>query len=229
MKWWSAIVDFFSVLFGIKKATTLPELLDEPKKEPVKEDPKKEDPPKPVPVEDPIPWHTLQVSLLGMKELLPDGKVNPIVTEMFSYTTYPTKANEAWCAADQCYVLAKTGYKNPRTALATGFNKYGVACELKKGAIVVIQHLTGSMKGRYHVTQFSHWVDEANGIAACIGGNQNNSVCYVNYDLKTKEKVVACRWPVKEDAPKPKAASLAVKSTKSASKKVAKKKKKKSA
>lgn len=140
--------------------------------------------------EDIPPWHREQLKLLGTYELLPNGKVNPLITEMFTHTTYHTLLNEPWCAADQCYCLWKAGYKNPKTAAAHGFVHYGVPSKIRKGAIIVIQHANG----HFHVTQFSHWIDEKNQIACCVGGNQNNRVKYSTYDFKV-DKPIAVRWP----------------------------------
>lgn len=141
--------------------------------------------------QDPPQFKAL-LSQLGMKETLPDGSVNPMVTTMFTYTSYKTKKNEAWCSAAQNWALGTTGFKRTNSAAAKSFATYGAACEFKRGAIIVIQHPAGN----HHVTQFSHWVDESKKIASCLGGNQSNSVRYSNYDFN-KEKVLGCRWPVK--------------------------------
>lgn len=141
---------------------------------------------------EPIPWFKALESQLGMKETLPDGSVNPMVTTMFTYTSYKTKENKPWCAAAQNWALATTGYKRTNSAAALSFATYGTPCEFKKGAIVVIQHPAGN----HHVTQFSHWVDKDKQIASCLGGNQGNKMKYSDYDFK-KEKVIGCRWPIK--------------------------------
>lgn len=137
-----------------------------------------------------IKWFDLAITFIGMNEIV-NGKVNPLVTEFFGYTNYKTKANEPWCAAFICAMLAKSGYGNPATAAAVGFSKYGAASDYKQGAIIVIKHPSGS----HHVTMFDSWVDEKNKTAKCLGGNQNNQVKYSNYDFKS-EKVLAVRWPV---------------------------------
>lgn len=137
-----------------------------------------------------IQWFDLAVTFIGMNEIV-NGKVNPLVTEFFGYTNYKTKANEPWCAAFICAMLAKSGFANPATAAAVGFSKYGVASDYVKGAIIVIQHKSGG----HHVTLFDSWVDEKQKLARCLGGNQANQVKYSTYDFKV-EKVLAVRWPV---------------------------------
>lgn len=136
------------------------------------------------------PWMDQLLTVLGQTEIV-NGKVNPLVTEMFSYTSYKTKLNQPWCSAGICWALAKSGFANPATAAAVGFSKYGVASDYKKGAIIVMKHPSGG----HHVTIFDHWVDEKNKIASCLGCNQADSVKYSNYDFN-REKILGVRWPV---------------------------------
>jgi uncharacterized protein (TIGR02594 family) len=136
------------------------------------------------------PWLAQGLSVLGMNEIV-NGKVNPLVTEMFSFTSYKTQKNEPWCAAFICWCLAKTGYANPATAAAVGFSKYGVACDYKKGAIIVMRHPSGG----HHVTFFDSWINENDKMAKCYGGNQGNQAKYSTYDFKS-ETILGVRWPV---------------------------------
>jgi uncharacterized protein (TIGR02594 family) len=137
-----------------------------------------------------IPWFDHALTVEGMNEIK-DGKVNPLVTEMFSYTSYKTKRNEPWCAAFICWCLGKTGFANPATAAAKGFSNYGVSSDYKRGAIIVMRHPSG----QHHVTFFDSWIDEKNKLAKCYGGNQANSAKYSTYDFKS-EKILGVRWPV---------------------------------
>lgn len=173
-----AIIEFFQKLFAQKPELAAPEA---PATEIFEQ----------ISSEEPPQFKAL-LSQLGMKETLPDGSVNPMVTTMFTYTSYKTKKNEAWCAAAQNWALGTTGFKRTNSAAAKSFATYGTPCEFKKGAIITIQHPAGN----HHVTQFSHWVNEDKKIASCLGGNQSNSMRYSNYDFN-KEKVLGCRWPVK--------------------------------
>ena len=150
----------------------------------------KDDGHEPAKPESGISWFDHGLTVLGMNEIK-DGKVNPLVTEMFSYTSYKTKKNEPWCAAFICWCLAKTGFGNPATAAAVGFKDYGVKSDYKRGAIIVMRHPSG----QHHVTMFDSWSDEKNKLAKCLGGNQANSVKYSIYDF-SKEKVLGVRWPV---------------------------------
>lgn len=171
-----SIIEFFKKLFAPKPQ---PELVPPQA-------------PKVQPVVDPIPWFTLLETYLGTKEVLPDGSVNPIITYFFTFTSYRTKLNKAWCAATQCCMLRKTGYKDPNSAAAMGFIKYGTPCEYKKGALIVMEHPDGG----HHVTQFSHWIDEKKKLAMCLGGNQSNMVKFSQYNFNV-EKVLRVCWPEK--------------------------------
>lgn len=142
--------------------------------------------------QDSMPWMTFAKSYLGLRELV-GGQVNPFVTECFSYTNYPTKQNEAWCAAFACLCLEKAGFKSSHDPAAASFIEYGTPCELKPGCIVVIEHLIGSLKGHHHVT-FCYDVGNSLYFTG-LGGNQNDCVCAEKY-TSIAHKIVATRWPV---------------------------------
>lgn len=141
---------------------------------------------------DEKPWFESLQSKLGMNEVLADGSVNPMVTMFFTFTSYHTKKNEAWCAGAMCWALETTGYSSPHDAGAMSFINYGKSSDYRTGAILLLEHQGGS----HHVTCFSHWINEQSKIASCLGGNQNNQMCFKPYDLKV-EKVLRVCWPVK--------------------------------
>lgn len=131
------------------------------------------------------PWVSRALALVGTKELLPNGRVNPFVTECFSYTTYKTDRNEAWCAAFISYLMAKSGLSNKASAAAADWGIYGVKLStVCYGAIVHIQH-PGN-----HVTICVGVLSSREFLG--LGGNQSNKVCIQTYQIAD---VRAVRWP----------------------------------
>jgi uncharacterized protein (TIGR02594 family) len=146
-----------------------------------------------------LKWMDIVATQMGIKELLPNGKVNPIITEYFMATAYHTPYNEAWCSAFICWVLRKAGYKTSNSAGAYDNVHLGTPCELQIGCVVVIEHLKGELKGHFHVTFCKALIKDSKGnVIGFIGrgGNQNNCVCDNSY-LFADHKVVGSRWPVK--------------------------------
>lgn len=147
----------------------------------------------PIPIKiSPCPWLEKGRLYLGMKEIV-NGKVNPLITEMFLKTSYHTKENEAWCAAFICWLLETLGYKSSHDAGAYSYASFGVKCELKPGAIVVVQHLTGSLAGHYHVTMCETPLTQTAFMG--LGGNQDNTVSIKKYG-SPDYKIVSVRWPL---------------------------------
>lgn len=144
-----------------------------------------------LPINDLVAWMTWAKAHLGEHEVL-GSKDNPFIMSLYPDGNYPQQHDEVpWCACFVNAALKRNGYKGSNSAAAKSFDKYGTACEPKYGAIITLRHANG---GR-HVTFFSHWVNEAAGLAACLGGNQANSVKVSTYNFK--KELVASRWPVK--------------------------------
>jgi uncharacterized protein (TIGR02594 family) len=145
------------------------------------------------------PWMDWMHKHLGWNEANNDKQL----AEFWKYTTYTAgqKAHTvrgrafAWCAMTVNAALFESGYVGNRNPAAISFASYGTHCEPKYGAIIVIEHPSGS----HHVTFFNKWVDESKKICECLGGNQSDSIKISLYNLSGQghDKMVACRWPHK--------------------------------
>lgn len=136
-------------------------------------------------------WMARARSKIGEKEIS-GGKNNQFIVDCFDWTTYDADDDEtAWCAAFVAWAVQQRS----ASAAAKWWATYGTACALIPGAIVVVRHLTGKLKGRYHVTFCESVISETsfNG----LGGNQQNKVG-INHYGKPDYEIVACRWPVKK-------------------------------
>ena len=131
---------------------------------------------------------------MGTQELLPDGSVNPFVTDCFAHTSYHTKLNEPWCAAFGCRVYEEQGYKSPHSAAALDMRNMGVEWPMVAGAGVVLEHLDGPLKGHFHWTFLERDVQENDQVILGTGGNQNNMVCTKTFSLESF-KIIAVRGP----------------------------------
>jgi hypothetical protein len=78
--------------------------------------------------------------------------------------------------------------------MALSYARYGLSVDeknIQQGDIVVFDR---GLPGQGHVTFFDHWT--APGILCCLGGNQDDQVCYANY---ATDRVVAYRRPGPDD------------------------------
>lgn len=148
-------------------------------------------------------WSELVDSRLLTDEI-PGQKANKFIVTAHSYTHVGEAGlsdETAWCASVQNMKLICCGFKGSRkgtkghtSAAATSLGEVGVEMkELVAGAILVIQHLTGTLKGRYHTTEFVRRSSSDPNIIYCRGGNQGNTFCIQAYDLR-KEKIVHIRY-----------------------------------
>ena len=136
------------------------------------------------------PWMDLMHSKLGEKEIS-GNEDNEFIMSLYKYARYHASHDETpWCACAVGWALAESGYKWTKSAAAVSYKNYGDPSKLIRGAIIVLQH----PNGRHHVAFFEKFITE-NLIELC-GGNQNNQLRLSTYDLR-KEKVIACRWPIK--------------------------------
>ena len=135
------------------------------------------------------PWMDFLGLHIGEHEISGD-KANPFIVSLFKHTSYKTDSDETpWCAATICAALEACGFESTKSAAAISYKNYGVSCERKYGAILVIEHPSG----KHHVTCFHHVGPGS--IIYCLGGNQSDQIKISAYDL-SKEKVIACRWPL---------------------------------
>lgn len=152
--------------------------------------------------EQSIPWYWKMKSYIGQS--CPTGKpTTPWIEETFGkHTTFNLEGiTPPACAATMCRVLEETGYRSPHSAAAASFIGYGIPCELTKGAIVVLKHQFGPLRGHHHVTLVeSIPVVYVPGTVPdriiFLGGNQNHMVIPVSFDMKIHE-IVSCAMPAK--------------------------------
>lgn len=137
------------------------------------------------------PWIEWMESHVGEHEtFIKTGVSNPFIDALFKHTTYgKAHDNIPWCAACACTALEESGYSSPHSAAAIAFAKYGTACKLTVGCIVVIEHPNKS----HHVT-FCHSISADGHTFVGLGGNQKDSVCYSTYN---SSEIIAARWPIK--------------------------------
>lgn len=137
------------------------------------------------------PWFELGLSYAGMRELLPDGSLEPRVRALFEHTHFPAKlvnAQTAWCSAFACTLLELSGFRSPRSAAARDFLAWGRDTKPVVGAFCVMPR--GDDPKQAHVTMYGG--DAGPGYFLGFGGNQKNSVCMQTYPLL---RILGCRLP----------------------------------
>lgn len=145
-----------------------------------------------------IPWFKWFSDRLGWTEFDHDKELSKGWKYCgLDYTTV-IGSSHAWCAMALNTALIESGYKGTGSAAASSFEKYGTPCDWIQGAIVPIRHVGGS----HHVTLFHHWVIKENRVAACLGGNQQNSISIAHYNLSGnssghEECSNGPKWPIK--------------------------------
>jgi hypothetical protein len=122
-----------------------------------------------------------------------------IYTQLKNFKTVIGISN-AWCAMAVNTALVTNGYVGTGDAGADSFIGYGPQVEPQEDAICVIRHVSG----RFHVTLFSKWVDKEKKIGRFLGGNQNDSICYADYNVSGnksgRDELISCCMPIKAKA-----------------------------
>lgn len=140
-----------------------------------------------------IAWLDWFIFRLGWSEFDHDAELS----KGWKYTSVPNYKSvigieHAWCAMSMNTALEENGYTGTKSAAAKSFMNFGNPSELKRGAIVLIRHATGS----YHVTLF---IKKEGNILTGLGGNQNNRIKYMDFDVSGNDQdcdeIVAVRWP----------------------------------
>jgi GH24 family phage-related lysozyme (muramidase)/GH25 family lysozyme M1 (1,4-beta-N-acetylmuramidase) len=136
------------------------------------------------------PWMVWMRSHIG--EVQQTGaKPTQFTIDIFSHTQYPQPLGDSTpesCAATVCAALENTGYASTRSAAAASYVKYGDACKLTPGCIVVYQWADGG-----HHVNFCDQILDANTVRG-LGGNQGHELDDANFATKY---IVATRWPVR--------------------------------
>jgi uncharacterized protein (TIGR02594 family) len=133
-------------------------------------------------------WMDVAYGELGQKEV-PGQKDNPRIIEYHSKTTLKATDDEVpWCSSFVNWCFSKVGINGTGSARAISWKDWGVASELKPGAVCV-----KSRTGGNHVFFFAGF-QKRNGVDGCIalGGNQGDRVCENWYPLSV---INHARWP----------------------------------
>lgn len=156
-------------------------------------------PPPPKTTEDfGAPWIFANLDLLGRTETDPELNARYVpewkLEGLPGYTTLAGNSH-AWCSVRENADKRKVGVKGTNSAGAASWSEWEKKCPYWFGATLDIKHAGG---GR-HVNDFLYWIDEANKIAACLGGNQGNKFSIASFNLSGNahghdEVVAGPRW-----------------------------------
>lgn len=139
-------------------------------------------------VPDETPWMDLAKHELGISETKDPERVRTYLRATRLPQEY-IQPSTPWCGGFMSYILEQAGYKSMRTASALDYLNYGIPIsEPKYGCIIIYQRAGGG-----HV----HFYEASNSLTYLgIGGNQNNSVCELNY---LKARALGFRWPLRNN------------------------------
>ena len=143
------------------------------------------------------PWLDLMVADLGTHEIA-GPKANPKIVRFYADVGHPEcKSDEiAWCAAFTGSALVRAGLPIPPKdvcLMARSYCTYGVACEPREGAIMVLPRGNSSWQGHVGVV-----VKVNKRTVDYIAGNQSDQVGYGKANI---EDALAFRWPVAATVP----------------------------
>lgn len=144
------------------------------------------------PFDEEPPWLRFARQYKGIPEAI-GGKLNPLIAEMFTSTRFPKSkltATTSWCAAFVSHVLERTGYPSPHTANAAACAAFGMACEPKPGAIVVLTPGVVGAGTSGHVGFYEKPLNAQH--FWLFSGNCRNTARSQLYPV---DRIVAVRWP----------------------------------
>jgi uncharacterized protein (TIGR02594 family) len=144
------------------------------------------------PFDEEPPWLRFARQYNGIREVM-GGKLNPLIAEMFKATRFPLAkltASTAWCAALVSHALERTGYPSPHTARAADCASFGVQCQFKPGAIVVLTPGVVGAGSSGHVGFYEKPLNAQH--FWLFSGNCKNTAKSQLYPV---ERIVAVRWP----------------------------------
>ena len=145
------------------------------------------------------PWVFEAILMLGWTEFTHDKQLTKLcwpATDDCKELPSVIGRVYAWCSGFWCGIMKKLGLSHTQSGSASTWRKFGVKCGYIFGAFLPIRHKDGGN----HITVFLWWINEKKKIAACIGGNQNNSVCIAEYNLSGNaaghdQVMDSPRWP----------------------------------
>lgn len=146
------------------------------------------------------PWLGIAHRYDGLRELEPDGTLNPTVRDMFRNTRFPRElvnVKTAWCGAFACTVFEIAGVQHPHTARARDFIGSPLFVHLQfpvLGSLLVFERASGLQSDKTgHVTFCDRSLVSPSQLEVqCFGGNQDNAVCGRRKKL---QHLIASLWP----------------------------------
>lgn len=140
------------------------------------------------------PWLIEAEKDKGQKELPGSWQDNPLIVEMFKFTTYHATHDEVpWCSAALNKWMQKVGIKGSRSAAAVSWLNWGrdLGEEPELGCVVVFEWGNGG----HHVALYLDGSNET-GMIKCLGGNQANTVKESWFPV---DAVMSYRWPTERE------------------------------
>lgn len=141
------------------------------------------------PPSDP-PWLDWAHNEIGTKEIK-GSEHNERILFYLEHTTlgkYGKSRDETpWCSAFACTAMEENGIESTQSAMARSWLGWGVECEPKKGAVVILRR--GNPPSG-HVGFV--WDIPRPGAITVLGGNQSDQVCIKDYP---RSQVLGFRWP----------------------------------
>ncbi len=129
---------------------------------------------------------------MGLDEVKDNKKIKDLLKSKAQHNDIQIDpATTSWCAAWVNFCERSVGNHGNGSLLANSFKTYGK--EVKRGdeqeGDIVVFHFPSHLVWQGHVAYIS---EIKNGIARCLGGNQDNKVKYSDYAAK---HIVAIRRP----------------------------------
>lgn len=139
------------------------------------------------------PWMKSMEANIG-QSFITDGTPTAFNREVFSHTDITLKDRMlSGCAAGVCWALETNGFLSTHDASAISYKGFGIPCDLVYGCFVVLEHLTGDLKGHNHVAFF---VSQRGNVITLLGANQNHTLGFEDFNLDL-HKIVYSGIPVK--------------------------------
>ena len=129
-------------------------------------------------------WLRLAISELGQREVKGPSH-NARIIGYHQTTRLAAKTDETpWCSSFMSWIMIEAGYVSTRSAAASSWKEYGVACSQVRGAIAVFKRTGG-----HHVGIIA---GVGNGHLWILGGNQGDAVSIAKYPTA---RLLDCRCP----------------------------------
>jgi uncharacterized protein (TIGR02594 family) len=121
----------------------------------------------------------------------PGPEANARIIELNSHTRLAAKSDEtSWCSSGMCGWFEEVGIPSPHSAAAIDWETWGVPCELRVGAVVVLKRKDPNNPRARHVT-LCHALLNKDTFQG-YGGNQKDQCKDSTFSVK---EITAIRWP----------------------------------